>query len=619
MSKKRTTGRAAPDGKQGGFGFAGTCCSQRLRLKVQQVAGFENPSGADLLVNGVPLADLLVKDHAFVLDLYESLARFDWSDFTKAYKPAGRRPIHPRIIVGLVLFGTLIGHNSLRDLEHLASRDLAAWFLCGGLRPDHSTIGKFLLKHLSLLTVPFFEKMTQAMLQELKIRPGGLGAFDGTVLAAAASRFSTVRAEAVRAAAAAARAEVARLLGTPVPAPQEATPAGEQPMTSTTSDEAPEESDEVPATVEQPPAPATDETPVTALPDEGQATVEQPMTAPADETPATALPDEGQATVEQPTAEPVAPELAAALAALKAAEHVLEVIEARARERKSKGQSAEATSISPGEVEAVLQLLKRGGYAPAYKPSIIVHESGLILAQKVDPSSETAVIAAMREQYQRVLQGVFETITADGNYHCEQVLELFIAAGEDILCPAGKREKGFVKQGAKGLFGKGEFKFDEDANSYTCPAGHLLDHPREGVDRTGRRLVTYCANKSDCSACPLKSQCTKAARRTVTRWSIDEYKDAMQQVLAHPAARRKLRKRNQIAERPFAVMKERQRLTRFHRRGLAKVSMEFSIHCVAQNFSRARSLRAKQAVVVLFFGRVCGQPWRIVGLGLVFG
>lgn len=371
-------------------------------------------------------------------------------------------------------------------------------------------------------------------------------------------------------------------------------------------------SDEVPAFVEQPTtAPATDETPAAALPDEGQATAEQAMAAPA-------LPN-GQTTVEQPPAKLVAPELAAAMAALKAAEHALEVIEARARERKRKGQSAETTSISLCEVEAVLQLLKRGGYAPAYKPSIIVHESGLILAQKVDPSSETAVIAAMREQYQRVLQGVLETITADGNYHCELVLGLFIDAGEDILCPAGKREKGFIKQGAKGLFGKGEFTFEEDANRYVCPAGHTLDHPQPGMDRDGRRFFTYSANKSDCSACPLKSQCTKAAQRTVSRWSIDEYKDGMQQVLEHPAARRKLRKRNQIAERPFGVMKERQRLTRFHRRGLSKVSMEFSIHCVAQNFSRARSLQAKQAVVLLFFGRVYGHPWRIVGLWLVFG
>jgi hypothetical protein len=63
-----------------------------------------------------------------------------------------------------------------------------------------------------------------------------------------------------------------------------------------------------------------------------------------------------------------------------------------------------------------------------------------------------------------------------------------------------------------GTFSLSDFRFDADANSYTCPAGKLLlqyrkhfTKPRTGIVYGNRRH--YRAERRDCAACPLKAKC----------------------------------------------------------------------------------------------------------------
>lgn len=551
MARKRRNPRTVPNGTQAGFGFAGTSVGKRLRQAPypEPLPSFEDPRGTDLVLNGLRLEDYLAADFGWVIDLHGWLLRFDWSEFEKAYKPSGRRPIHPRIIVGLVLFGALIGCRSLRELEDLAKRDLGAWFICGGLRPDHSTVGKVLFRHLGLLGDSFFEKATHGLLLELQIKPGGKGAIDGTVIQAAASRFATMSRDAVREAAKAAQAEVERLFAaagmaqpsaTPIEAPTApgATPAELPRAPVATAEQAPVEAHAAPvATPNTAPAGMSPAPVVTAeqAPVEAQAApVAAPNTAPVEAPPDNAKPSPG------PEVHAMSPELAAAIEKATLAQRVAEVAEARAAERAIKGLPAEKTSVAPGELDAVLQPLKRGGHAPAYKPSIVTHESGLIIAQAVHPSSETEVVPGLRDLYRRVLGGSLEVALLDGNYHCDEILRMFVDANEDVLCPGGHGStRG--RKGANGFFGKADFHFDEVADTYRCPAGQVLRRKCSSVDRDGRTYTTYLCSKSACATCPLHDQCTKAATRSVSRYSGDELKEAMVQVFTQPTARQAFR------------------------------------------------------------------------------
>jgi hypothetical protein len=61
-----------------------------------------------------------------------------------------------------------------------------------------------------------------------------------------------------------------------------------------------------------------------------------------------------------------------------------------------------------------LQRLKGGGTRPAYKPSLAVHESGLIVG--VDPSSERSAVMPILKQHQAIFDAPPARLLLDGGY-----------------------------------------------------------------------------------------------------------------------------------------------------------------------------------------------------------
>jgi transposase len=104
--------------------------------------------------------------------------------FVRAYQPIGRRALHPRVMLGLVVYGIINRQLSLRGLEGLARRDVGAWWVCGGHQPDHSTIGKFIQLHAEILSQEFFVELVKSLMNKLHLAPGTVAA-DGTVIEAA--------------------------------------------------------------------------------------------------------------------------------------------------------------------------------------------------------------------------------------------------------------------------------------------------------------------------------------------------------------------------------------------------------------------------------------------------
>ena len=172
---------------------------------------FNDPDPAGLYVSDVPLAEHLKRcgiGEVFVIR--DLLQQESWSDFESAYRPGGRPPYSPRAMMGLILYGVLKGDSSLRELEKLARVDLGCWWLTGGIMPDHSVIGRFIQQHESRLTEAFFESLTRRVLNVTEssvVRLAG----DGTVVEAAASRYNTVKREALEKQIAKARAKRAAL------------------------------------------------------------------------------------------------------------------------------------------------------------------------------------------------------------------------------------------------------------------------------------------------------------------------------------------------------------------------------------------------------------------------
>lgn len=158
---------------------------------------FDMGDRARLFVGATPLDRYLADEGLkWVLKLASLLEELDWSAFEATYKPGGRPPLHPRLMVGLILYGMMLKQPSLRQLEALARRDVGAWWMAGGLTPDFTTFTKFIQRHRQVLSDDFFVKTTWLIVKRLKLGKGDL-AIDGTVMQAAASTAAALKKEAL--------------------------------------------------------------------------------------------------------------------------------------------------------------------------------------------------------------------------------------------------------------------------------------------------------------------------------------------------------------------------------------------------------------------------------------
>jgi transposase len=307
---------------------------------------------------------------------------------------------------------------------------------------------------------------------------------------------------------------------------------------------------------------------------------------------------------------------AEALREAELSEQAARILAERQAEREFRGRDGEATRLAPGEPEAVVQPTKHGPIRPSYKPSALRHDSGLVIAQAVDPSSETGVVRGLLKQHLEVFAVEPPRLLGDAGYHAIELLTELAARNIDVLVPAGhgNSDQPWEKRQLKGKLPKSVFHYDAEADVYHCPGQRTLVRGSRGRDGRGRPYVGY--RSADCSGCALRDQCTNSkTSRTLKRYAGEEIKDAMAVVLRQPAALRQLRRRGVIIEPLFADLRERQRLTRFHRRGLKKVKVEFALHCAAYNLRKVAA-GAGFALFVTLFVR-SARSWRLAAVGWI--
>jgi transposase len=484
---KRPTKRVANSG-QWGFGFCQGPVPTAAERKPIGDDRFVDDEPYHILIGDRRLDQVLVdNDMRWVVELRKLLVSLDYSLLTAKYSARGRRALHPRTVLGLIVCGLFVKQIALRELEQLSVANIGAWWMCGGRRIDHSTIGKFVQLHEDVLGQQFVTALAAWVVQRLKLRPG-VSSIDGTVVESAASRWKLLQTEAAALAAA------------------EATKAAQ-----------------------------------------------------------------------------AEPDNAALQQTAQAAEEVARVAEQRSAKRTQQGKPTETVVVACSDPDAVVQPRKDKVKRPAYKASTLMHEAGVIIGQYVDPSSETAAVKPLLEQHQAVFAQLPPTLLLDAGYHHGEVLGEAAEQGIDVLCPSGKAmgDDDWEKKGAKGLFAKNQFRYDEQRDVYLCPANESLSYADQGKDGRGHPYRRF--RTAACTRCSMRARCTAGKHgRSIKRYSGDEYKEAMALVLMQPRAREVYRRRMPIAETVHAEFRERFGLRRFHRRGLSAVRAEFGLYCIFQ-------------------------------------
>jgi len=146
-----------------GFGFAQPASTEEVEQAPREERFLSGAEG-DFFVGDQGLAEYLVANQqGWVVKLKALVSELDYSPFYGRYKDdGGGRPIHPRVMLGLIVYGITQGKWSLRELERLARMDLGAMWMSGRVQPDHSTIGKFIQLHAQLLSEQFFTTLVNS-------------------------------------------------------------------------------------------------------------------------------------------------------------------------------------------------------------------------------------------------------------------------------------------------------------------------------------------------------------------------------------------------------------------------------------------------------------------------
>jgi transposase len=143
----------------------------------------------------------------FVVEVIEGL---DLRAMIGSYRSGGEAAYHPRLLLGILVYGYATGVFSSRKLERATYDSVAFRFIAANQHPDHDTIAAFRRRFLPQIEVLFVQVLLLA--REMGVLQLGTVALDGTKIHANASRHSALSYAHAGQIEAQLRAEVAALL-----------------------------------------------------------------------------------------------------------------------------------------------------------------------------------------------------------------------------------------------------------------------------------------------------------------------------------------------------------------------------------------------------------------------
>lgn len=198
-------------------------------------------------------------------------------------------------------------------------------------------------------------------------------------------------------------------------------------------------------------------------------------------------------------------------------------------------------------------------------------------------------LAEMATQAQAATGAEALTVLADRGYYAGEEILACEQAGITPLVP--KPLTSPAK--AEGRFGKQDFVYEPDDDTYRCPAGEKLTQRFAFVER-GMTIHVYCTNR--CSGWALKAQCTTGQERRIRRWEHEAVLEAMDEKLRQRPEAMQIRRCT--VEHVFGTLKGWMGATHFLTRGLKTTAAEMSLHGLAYNLKRVIGILGVQPLLV---------------------
>lgn len=243
--------------------------------------------------------------------------------------------------------------------------------------------------------------------------------------------------------------------------------------------------------------------------------------------------------------------------------------------------------VSPSDPAAQWSGALKGPAFFAYADNYLIDvRSGVIVDVEASRAVRQAEVGAARTMLERTEERFGlkpQRLVADSAYGSASMLNWLVE--EKQIAPhipvldRSKREDG--------TFSREDFRYNEDTDTYVCPAGKRLT--TTGRINAGDTLF-YRSSLIDCATCQLKPGCCpKAPFRRVPRSIYERARDVARSLAGTDAFERSRHDRKRIEMR-FAHLKRILRLGRLRLRGPRSAQDEFVLAAMAQNLRRLVTL-----------------------------
>jgi transposase len=227
-------------------------------------------------------------------------------------------------------------------------------------------------------------------------------------------------------------------------------------------------------------------------------------------------------------------------------------------------------------------IVNRGKSKLAYQVHRAVDgQSEIITATETTPGevNEAHEMIPLLECHHQNTGTQAETVVADSKYG---TIDNFLACHERSIEAhiPDLKETQSKRTDRLGIYSEKRFEYDQETDTYICPAGNRL---KPKSLHMGRQSRDYAAPKKTCSACYLREECTRnKSGRTIKRHLRQEELDGMLKVSRSSKSKQNIRIRQHLMERSFA-RGTRYGFDRARWRGLWRVEIQQYLVSAVQN------------------------------------
>jgi Transposase and inactivated derivatives len=266
----------------------------------------------------------------------------------------------------------------------------------------------------------------------------------------------------------------------------------------------------------------------------------------------------------------------------------LQELEARQPEATSKTPKKDQINFT--DSESRIMITKNQGVIQAYNPQIAVDEEHhfIVGLEMSHSSNDQKQFAPVLDSIQANTGKAPETVTADTGYFSADNIQAAEETRTDAyIAPAREGKK------AKNPYDKTNFAYDIKTDTYTCPAGQVLQLKATQRVKDPDKPTRWVYEGQACPTCPFAGTCvkSKSGKRTLTRTEDDPIREQMRTKVQSDEGQRIYSKRKGIVEPSWGEIKSVQGFRQFHLRGEKKVAGEMTLLAISYNLRKIHAAK----------------------------